>query len=175
MFIKNKKGDVRTEPISILGLEIGPGVFLLLLFIAICVALYALFFNFSGINCENSAEWKQVNEALTKIDNQEVGSIDIQFFNKGCYLIGFSDPSYNQYSPVTRGEGVGIKPQICLCSLEEIRCDAQYCKKFENIKIIKDLEGRQLNTKIFPQYTTLKLTKTGNELLVTSPYASNLN
>lgn len=175
MFIKSKKGDVRTEPISILGLEIGPGIFLLLLFIAICIALYAVFFAFTGVSCDNKAEWKQVSSALTKIDKSSQGSMEIQFYNKNCKLIGFSDQSENQESIITRGKGVGIGTQFCLCSIKDgFRCDALYCQRLENIKLIKDEYGRQVTTIQSNDYTLLKFTKEGDKLLVTSDFSPEI-
>jgi len=163
----NKRGNVGAEAPRILALEIIPAVFILIIMVAIVGTLLVLYFS-NDPECDNYLQWEIVEEALEKIDKASDGQVGIQFYNEGCYLTGFSDPITNQDNAIIRGKNVGPNTQLCLCNLDEIRCNAYNCKELKYINLIQDKNEEQFTSIGLQEYAGVEFIKQGKTLTLLS-------
>lgn len=134
----------------------------ILLFVVIVVVLYNAFFGTE--ECVNEAEWGILESTLKNLESGSRKSMQIPFYNEDCSLVAFN-----------KGQVLGIgagsseiltdEPQLCLCKIENNKCQPFQCYKFTKYKKVGfPREDAQFTTKGQKEQMFLTFEDKGSEL-----------
>lgn len=156
----SKRGDLQYSPL----IEIIVAVLIVLALTGLLILLYKLVFS-PNVTCDNVEDWNSLKKMLNSVDSNGFTTYEAYFYNKGCYLVSFTPAQPSSILPGNKV--INTQPQLCLCKIENDKCNAYECFKFNYYTSIIDVDSStQFKTNDYQETLFLKFTKSEKTLKI---------
>lgn len=156
-----KRGDLQYSPL----IEIIVAVLIVLALTGLLIMVYKLVFS-PNVTCDNVEDWNSLKKMFNSIDSRDFTAYEAYFYNKDCFLVSFTPAQPSSILPGNKV--INTQPQLCLCKIENDKCNAYECFKFNYYNVITESVGnnKQFHTKSYEESLFLNFKRNNKELVI---------